>query len=591
MKTILRISLWIWFLGISLYVQAVPADPTPFIHQQSDGTVLTVRLHGDEFAHFYTTLDGYTLVDDMRGDFVYAALADGKLQNSDVVAHDAGNRNAHELQYLAHTQKYMQADNMQTRALASERNARYRQDGLLTAPHASSTNFRGIIILAEFTDKKFSFQPINELIDAIVNQPNYADNGFTGSVRDYFYDNSMGQFDPQFDVLGLVTLDYRQADAKGFDNGQLLVRNACIKAASLTRFSDYDMNGDGEVDLIYVIFAGGGSHAGNNKDFMWPHSYALNELQIKLHGVYCNRYACSTELTGRENRHKLDGIGTICHEFSHVLGLPDLYDTNRNEAKEAAPDPDQWSVMAGGNYLNDSRTPCGFSLYERYALGWSQPTLLSESGSYTLEALLESNHGYRINTAVDKEFFLLENRQQTGWDSHLPGHGMLVFRVDSTNAKVWSNNMVNTDPEHLYYELLRADHLNSNSAGNPFPGTGNKTLLTNTTSPSLLSWTGALSELIVEHIREDDGRIAFDIQALSTGIRKEATAPAALNAYRDGDCIVIVSDNLADEIYVYTESGMGIMQQHPNGTHTRLNLPGKSGLYVIKQGKESIKLY
>ena len=162
---------------------------------------------------------------------------------------------------------------------------------------------------------------------------------------------------------------------------------------------------------------------------------------------------------------EIDGIGTICHEFSHVLGLPDFYDTNYDkDGKEESNHPGDWSVMAGGSYLNIGRTPAGCSLYGRCSVGFcdEDPELLTGKGDFMLPPLSDTQaKGYRINTPVNNEFFLLENRQKTKfkWDSELPGSGMLVFRVDRTKTSVWdmSSNEVNANPNHMYYELIRAN--------------------------------------------------------------------------------------------------------------------------------------
>ncbi|MDR1005093.1 MAG: immune inhibitor A, partial [Prevotellaceae bacterium] len=308
--------LLLFLLGGVQAGHAVVADPTPHPVKQPDGTFLTVRLHGDEFYHFNTTIDGYTILKSPNGGFVYARQEGERVVAGTLLAHDAAQRTAAEKAVLETTPKYLApstAGSGVTRAAAERMNSTPLKAGI------SSTEFRGIIILAQFSDNPFTGADCANEYTAMVNESGYANNGATGSVHDYFYATSMGVFAPHFDVVGPVTIDYKQTDAKGSENGQALVRDACIKADELVNFADYDLNGDGEVDMIYVLFAGVGSNvSGNNPDYVWPHAYALNNAAVQLDGVYCNRYACSTELTGAQALPRMDGIGTICHEFSHV---------------------------------------------------------------------------------------------------------------------------------------------------------------------------------------------------------------------------------------------------------------------------------
>ncbi len=499
------------FSFISLGVWGIPAHPKPAIIKQADGSVLTLYLHGDEFSHCMETGDGYTIVQNATGDYVYAVYDEkDQLLASKHLAKDLSFRSQAEMDFLSTVPKGLYSSTaITTRSAKVEANKQYITEGLLTKQRKMPSDFKGVIILAQFEDKHFSSSNINEEMTSMINSQNYNENGATGSVRDYFYDNSFGNFDPQFTIIGPVTLDYPQKYAQGTDNGQELVRNACEKAAPWVDFSQFDLDGDGKVDMVYVIFAGHGANvSGNDANLIWPHAYELGSWQIQLNGVYCNRYACSTELQGGMNSTVRDGIGTICHEFGHVLGLPDFYDTDY-EKNGSAPHPDTWSVMASGSYLNNSYTPCGYSAFERYALGWATPTLLNEKATYTLEAVNVSNKSYRINSAVDKEFFILENRQQTGWDKYLPGHGMLVFRVDSTNARVWEYNTINNNPNHVYYELLRADNPNNTGLGNPFPGLLNVTAISDDTSPGLRSWTGVKTGVKITDISENQGIISF----------------------------------------------------------------------------------
>lgn len=518
-------------LGITT-AQGIPANPTPAKLLQPDGTYLTVRLVGDEYQHHATTEDGYTVLKSPTGYYVYAEITDGRLVATQRIARNASERSTGDNAFLQTLQKNLTpalsptAKEMKKTMKSMTGMRRYlRGNGKYDI-----SKFRGLIILVEFNDCTFSRTDIHDIVNNMVNQKNY--DGYmssslipekidcTGSVRDYYYDNSMGAFDPQFDIVGPVKINYSKYDAGGSTNGLALAAAASKAADSQVDFSQYDRDGDGTADMVFFIYAGyGANFSGNNSDLVWPHASKM--FGVRLDGVSLGRYACSTEMYGREGSGVLDGIGTICHEFSHVLGLPDEYDTDYASSGGQSINPATWSIMAGGSYRNKSRTPVGYTLYERYALGFANPQLIEAPGQFTLDALNTSNTGYRINSAIPNEFFLLENRQQTRWDAYLAGHGMIVTRVDSTNVDVWENNTINCNPAHNYLEVLRAKPQTktsgktttvTDSQGDPFPGSGNVTALTNQTTPSIRSWTQAPTPLELKDIAESaDGVISFSV--------------------------------------------------------------------------------
>jgi len=512
---------------------AVPAHPGIARLIQPDGSELSIRLVGDEYLHFNTTEDGYSIVHRSDGYYVYAQLDnDGQLVPTTYIAHDEAMRSADEQAWLSQVKKYMTPKMSQAsaREQQAENARRVQARQVAQGPNRlyDYHNFKGLILLVQFNDREFSREDYAEVINDMANMENYPGydgtkyGKYTGSVRDYFYDNSDGLFSPQFDVVGPITIDYSQYHANGTSNVADLTVNAIEQADSLVDYSQYDGDRNGEVDMIYFIFAGLGSNmTGNDSRLIWPHASSIWRpnsgwnWQVICDGVAMGRYACSTELYGTNQWHILDGIGTICHEFSHVLGVMDLYDTDYESSGGESPHPGDWSIMAGGSYANYSRTPVGYTIYERYTMGFATPELISEEGSYTLEAVSKSNTGYRLDTPVKKEYFLFENRQNSEkWDKYLPGHGMLVYRVDSTNTNVWRENKVNCNPKHNYFELLRAKGANGSAAqsSDPFPGTGRVTMINNSTSPAnLLTWSGKNNLLGVENIKEHSGVISFNI--------------------------------------------------------------------------------
>jgi M6 family metalloprotease-like protein len=333
-----------------------------------------------------------------------------------------------------------------------------------------------------------------------------------GSVKDYFSHQSNGIFKPHFDIFGPYTSSYR-SDQFTNANTQSIFRTILNKADADVNFRNYDGNHDNKVDMVAFIVAGYSAAMGNNANYLWPHESVL--AAARKDNIDLDRYSCSTELYGYETMPSsvhIDGIGTICHEFSHVLGLPDLYDTDDSNSGGESHVPGYWDLMAAGNYNDEGRTPAGYSLFERYALGWANPQVINSEGKRTLNPLNEVHDGYILLTPTENEFFVIENRQQTSWDTYLPGHGMLITRVDSTNLDVWTQNDVNCNPNHNYVELIRAaGSTRDDKTSDPFPGTKNITAIGNESLPNLKSWAGLDNEYELFNIAENEGIITFDV--------------------------------------------------------------------------------
>jgi M6 family metalloprotease-like protein len=503
-----------------LAVQAIPADRTPIQVTQPDGTTLTITLHGDEFFHFTTTVDGYTVLKNSAGFYTYARLDGDRLVAGDRIARDPSRRSAADNAALTAVPKGL-TDRQQVRQgnqMLGNRNSAMRRvgaDGLM-----DYDNFRGLIILINYTDKKFSMNEPNSFYDDMVNTHDYT--GYTqnnrpvrmtGSVRDYFYDNSNHIFDPHFDIVGPIDVPYSCRYPQGSDHADVVFNAALAAVDGDIDFNDYDTDGDGYVDMVFFLVAGfSANYGGNDGNYLWPHMYYLY-WSPSLDGVNFGLYACSTEIAGWENYYSsINGIGTFCHEFGHVLGLPDLYDTDYEGSGGESRNPGEWSIMAGGSGNNYGRNPVGYSLYERYALGFMTPTVIDTVGEYQLQPIDESNTGFRLNTPNRDEFFLIENRQPGKWDQFLPGHGMMVARVDSSNVNVWWQNTVNCNPNHMYYELLRANYRGQDSDSDPFPGRSRVTSITNFTTPNLMTWNKSFNDFIIEDIAEDGNVISFSLK-------------------------------------------------------------------------------
>lgn len=514
------LSLLVILAALAIKLHAVPAYPYPVVVNQPDGSSITLIGHGDEFYNFNTTADGYTVLKNNDGFWVYATKNEAALAPSNVVAHDAVSRTDAEKAFVATLQPRM----LDETAVAQSKKVRAKEH----APAKISNNYknyRGLIILINFNDKQFTRTDAAEHWHHVFNDKNYtgytnedgsanAYGKFTGSVNDYFRDNSDGIFDPSFDVVGPYTVNYSVLD--GHTKYRTIFADAVKQAYNDgVDMSKYDTNGDKTVEMVYFIVAGHGSNTtGNNSGYLWPHK---SSLQVKVGNYWVTTYASSTELRGSENTTVLDGIGTVCHEFTHVLGFPDLYDINY-ETDGQSHHPGEWDVMAGGSYHNNSRTPAGYTAFERYALGFKTPKTITGPMECTLNALGTSGDAYILRTPVAKEYFILENRQPTKWDYYLPGTGMLVARVDSTES--WSRG-VNINPEHNHYELVRAGCSKSGSDGtDPFPGSLHVSLITNDTQANIKNWNGTRNQYNIMAIKESsNGVVTFKV-VKEDGIQK-----------------------------------------------------------------------
>lgn len=415
-------------LCLVLSVWAVPAKRGVWCSLSLvDGTEVKAQLVGDEFLHYYVSEDGTKYVQD-ESTGLYRKMTD------EVTA--------------------------QRRAAVRRAQAQGRQKRMLRKAQASNVfqgTKKGLIILVQFTDSKFKSGHDLALYERIANDENYSGNNFRGSIKDYFKAQSHGQFELDFDVAGICQLQHPYAyyGKNSNDNdvraGQM-VAEACLWAHEHgTDFSKYDWDGDGEVDQVFVLYAGHGEASyDKDPDTIWPHMFYLSASDygkpLSLDGVTVDTYACSSELNGDGN---LDGIGTFCHEFSHCMGFPDLYDTSSDGGWFGMGDFD---LMCSGSYNGDSKCPAGYSAYEKAECGWltlkDMTNIEQETSIAGVQPMSADGDAYVIkNKGHEDEYYILENRQKTGWDSYLPASGLMITHVDY-DADIWGWNMPNTSGKY-----------------------------------------------------------------------------------------------------------------------------------------------
>ena len=534
------------FLGISSLF-ALPARSIPETVTQPDGTVVTVRVVGDEFYHYQMTADGIPVVRGADGFYRYAELTpDGTVVAGQVIARDAHLRTASDKVYLEQL-----ATRQVSQGMVAQRQLKRQQKLRSVTRRAmqatTGDDVHGLVLLVEFSDQKFNAANTLEDFKEMMNKEGYNYQGAIGSARDYFIAQSGGQFRPTFDVVGPITLDKTMAYYGGNDKytgndsrPEEMVIDACRKVESTVDFSIYDRDNDGFVDLVYVIYAGYGESANDNAgsldDTIWPHAWYIYQgagKEVSVDGKLLDAYACSAELQGNTGTYR-DGIGSFCHEYSHTLGLPDFYDTSGSNYGMST-----WSLMDYGCYNgpdmngdghSDGSVPVGYTAYEREFCGWLTIEELTSPATVSLENLADSKKAYKIVSSDQNQYFTLENRQQTGWDTYMASSGLMILKVDY-DQMIWDNNIVNCEPTRQRMTIMPADNHRSfyDETGDLYPYNNNNSF-TDQSTPAAVTNTGLLLGKPVTNITQTDGVITFDFMggsAIDAPVANEATGITA----------------------------------------------------------------
>ena len=554
MKIKLFVSAFLFL--VSTAAMAVPAKRGIWENLRlADGTEVRAQFMGDEFMHFWETDDGRR----------YVEQPDGTFKPADIVP--SGRR------YAA---RRMQAARLGVRRVSMGDRTNY--EGVK----------KGIVILMQFKDTKFQIGNNKEKYNDILNKEDYDESPFQGSVADYFKAQSGGVFELQFDVVGPYTATreysyYGTNDENGYDlHPDEFVIEAVQAADSEVDFRDYDWDGDGEADQVFVVYAGKGEATSGVVNTIWPHMYMLSktDMAIELDSTIIDTYACSNEIDRLGN---IEGIGTFCHEFSHCLGYPDFYDTIYGGHFGMS----SWDLMDSGSYNGNGFLPAGFSAYEKWMAGWLTPTELGQQGVTVkgLKAISEGGGAYVIyNDGHRDEYYILENRQKSGWDAGLPGKGMMITHVDFDKT-IWEANMPNTIADEEQAELYELDATNDHQrftifhADNNLSKTtqslsrdlypyGNVNALTNTSTPSAklynMNTDGSylMNKPVTDIMQNADGTISFN--------------------YNGGDELTPIADIVATESQ---QQGFYTLDGRYAGTDADRLAPG----IYLKGGKKVIK--
>jgi M6 family metalloprotease-like protein len=464
---------------VTVSMLAVPAKPgLKKMVMLKDGTTVELSLRGDEHFSYYVDATG-NACQVVNGEMI-------KMTQEEV----------------AQTWTARRAERMNV----NEGGRASRRTG--TPSNKTTGKQNGLVILMQFPDKSFVTSSPKQTFTRFFNEVGYSEHGMSGSVRDYFLAQSEDKLEINFDVVGPFTTKHNMAyygkrytEKGGKEQNDTLAQAMVAEAVDAAHldgvdFSKYDWDNDGEVDQVFVIYAGYSEAQGAASETIWPHEWVLmGEYRRTYNGKKIYTYACAAELRGDgvNDTDHVDGIGTACHEFSHCLGLPDMYDTDGQENYGMC----DWDVMDSGSYLDNSCTPAGFTSYERWFVGWKEPEEinsvtqienmrpLAEKGSKTYVIYNKATR----SQGIKGEYYLLENRQPVGFDKKLPGHGLLILHVDY-DSNAWSNNKINSNKQdHQHLTIIAADndydyHSKRSLAGDPWPGVTGNTILGNNTTPA-----------------------------------------------------------------------------------------------------------
>ena len=436
---------------------------------------------------------------------------------------------------------------------------------------------RGIVVLVDFPDCRFVFgDTVATFYDHQLNGDSFTSfinvegtlHKCTGSVREYWRDNSFGKYDPQFDIVGPVEVDMPR-DSVRYDDPLTVVqmmREAMDRAAAMVDVADYDSDNDGCIDFVVVIAAGALSQQGL-LPHVWMNGLMEPYCDATWGGKRIDDCVVLTELSGPSY---ISPVGIFCHQFAYLLGLTNVY------APPESYSPGEWDMMYSGYALNHGLTPAGLSLFERMRLGFTQVEAVADHQSYTLAPLHESNMGYMLESPLDSSFFMLENRQKVKWDAYLPGHGLLVSRV----ALSPDDDKYHGQP---YVGIVRSGLEEVEYANNrdTYPGPGQVRILgTGTMSnPYVFSFGHQYNVYPASYlydIEENDGVVSFNVvpNAETTRITEEfnkmATTPTMVERQWQGQNFIW--DFYSAGVEECTDS---LMASEFSGKPLKMSMPSK----------------
>ncbi|MDD5021664.1 MAG: M6 family metalloprotease domain-containing protein [Endomicrobiaceae bacterium] len=560
---------------LSEFLFAVSAYKNAIELIQPDGSKINVRLFGDEFYHWYEDSEGYTILKDASsGKWVYAEKnSNGSLSPSQYPVDKISPGSLK-------IKKSMKDDILLSNAKrkAKSFSTSILQKTLSTGfQRASVTGAKAnLVILVNFNDRYFTIPQSN--FEDLLNGANYTYDGAKGSLKEYYNEVSYGKFTFDSVVTATVTIPnnyryYGQNDSYGYDlRPREMVRDALIQLdATSFDFSQVDLDNDGWIDSLVVIHAGCGEEAGASSDTIWSHRWQITSTYTTHDGKKVLDYATVPEKRGNnEYSNYITRIGVVCHELMHILDMPDLYDTTYLSSGLG-----DFCLMASGSWNGTSgESPAHPCAWIKYKLGWNTPQIPSD-GMNTIGLSVTSDSAFYKLTGNDfdsREYFLMENRQSTGFDTGLPGtqRGILIYHVDE---RKW-NNGDNDNSAHYLVDIEEADGTSDwtqdDLAVAPYHSGLDSDYFRNNTvtvfnddcisTPNSKSYTSQLSGIKISQISASSSLMSFvfgqDINIVDD-LSKVVCFP---NPARDGQVTItnlpISVDKL--DVIVYTMSGQSV---------------------------------
>ncbi len=603
MKKIITRLLFIAILLISQVSMAIPAYTGLVQLSQPDGTEISAYLFGDERVSWIETEDNYTLMVNELGYLEYAVVdQNGDMSPSGIVAKNPSMRSVMDINFLSQTDKKIRYSKDQINIMLElTKSMETPKSGGIEGLTVGIRKL--LVILVEYSDLSFTYT--RQQFENLFNQIGYTANSSTGSVRDYFAASSYGKLDLQSTVVGPFTLPntqkfYGEKTANMNDiNSKQMIIDACNLADPSVDFSIYDNDQNLIVDGVHIVYAGQGEHNGGGTNAIWAHRSKLGPQDfVSNEGIRIIDYSCASE---KRSSSAMSGVGVHSHEFGHVLGLWDYYDSDY-QANGISKTFGEYDVMDAGAYNNSEKTPPIYNAYSKIFLGWATPYIIDSNMLMDITSVHSTDSAliYQINTPTEGEYFLIENKDYTGWNRHVDAmdyyintsgvtNGLMALHIDeSPNALGWGNNCLNCYPERNSVKLMSADGIYQGSQSSTswyysamsnmfYPGSSNITSLTDQTTTNLISWDGSPSNVAITDItRLPNKQITFKTNGGADYGVIVNTIGASQVTYNSVDLSGSVSASLLGDATIIEQGFVLNTSPYPRVSDMKFNVAGQT---------------
>jgi len=390
----------------------------------------------------------------------------------------------------------------------------------------------------------------------------------SGSVYDYYQWASGGRVRVQGKVIATIhmpnTRDFYAYSFYGLTREATpqnlcgLTRDALLSITDPIDWSQFDVDHDGWVDMLWVVHQGVGGETTVDRTNLWSVTSRLSagwrfgapfDTQQLLPGSSSAHYQVDRFSTVPELSAIIPGrraeIGTYCHEFGHALGLPDLYDTSGLPQGVSNYGPGNWSLMATGGYGGSGLTPerpSGLGGWCQLFLGWATSVRPSQDSLVTLRPVSRGDPliEFWFQGESNPEHFILENRYREDFDATLPNDGLMITHVDESAIALRLNaNRINSGltPGLMMVEGDARNDLfygiNRGEASDPLPGSLHRTSFSDVSTPNARTFAGAFTGISLGQIEQQGENVKFALQVRAPGWQSEVPVGPAFDAIYD----------------------------------------------------------